>query len=559
MKKFFLFCVLIIAYFELSFAGTNFFTVNADQFQLESDDRGELIVKFTLPPYQIISEQVGNIEYQKIDIMDTSEILEIGKPDLPIFTTLLSIPETGNPELTILSVTEEYLSDFLAYPQQELISESNLNRNNFVIDDNYYSSNEIFPIDQTELSAPMIMRDQRLVALTFQPFRYDPASRELIINKEIRVKIQTTGNGGENTITVSRDKSSFFDKIYRSVILNYDNFQGRETFQKPSYLFIYPNNSEVETYLNILTEWKHQKGFEVTAVNTTITGSNINSIKSYIQNAYFTWENPPEFVCLVGDAGGSFNIPTGHFMGGWYNGEGDHFFTTIDGNDEISDIMIGRLSFNSLTELQTIINKILNYERTPYMVETNWYDKAVLIGDPTSSGPSTVDTKLSVHQMITEHNSNIGCTEVFNGPWVSQMSTNINNGVSYFNYRGFGGMSGWTTNDIQNLNNGFRLPVAVALTCNTGDFEGTSDCISEKFLKAGTPSSPKGAIAAISTATGNTHTCFNNCMDAGIYYGIFADQIYNMGGALNRGKINLLLNYPQNPDYFVTKFSYWNN
>ncbi|MBC8526731.1 MAG: choice-of-anchor D domain-containing protein, partial [Candidatus Cloacimonetes bacterium] len=106
---------------------------------------------------------------------------------------------------------------------------------------------------------------------------------------------------------------------------------------------------------------------------------------------------------------------------------------------------------------------------------------------------------------------------------------------------------------------GFMLPVAVFLTCSVGDFEGTNDCRSERFLKAGSPGVPKGAIAAIGTATYDTNTCFNNCVDAGIFYGIFVDKIFNMGGALNRGKLNLYNSYPDNPYNAVYKFSYWNN
>ena len=151
---------------------------------------------------------------------------------------------------------------------------------------------------------------------------------------------------------------------------------------------------------------------------------------------------------------------------------------------------------------------------------------------------------------------NIISTEVYESPWVSQMSDNINEGVSYFNYRGFAGMSGWSNYNTDQLTNGFMLPVVVTLTCLTGGFTDYSDCVSEHFLKVGSPSNPKGAIAAIGTATGNTHTCFNNCVDAGIFYGIFSDSLYNMGAALNRGKLNLTLNYPQNPSNCIKNFSY---
>ncbi|MCK4654996.1 MAG: hypothetical protein KAU01_11195, partial [Candidatus Cloacimonetes bacterium] len=46
---------------------------------------------------------------------------------------------------------------------------------------------------------------------------------------------------------------------------------------------------------------------------------------------------------------------------------------------------------------------------------------------------------------------------------------------------------------------------------------------------------------------------------AGTFCGIFLDKIYNMGGALTRGKLNLYESFPNNPNSWVNKFSYWNN
>ncbi len=162
--------------------------------------------------------------------------------------------------------------------------------------------------------------------------------------------------------------------------------------------------------------------------------------------------------------------------------------------------------------------------------------------------------------MINADEEGFTFDEIYSGSFSSAMSNSINDGVSYFNYRGYIGMSGWYNSNINSLTNGFKLPVAVIITCATGDFDSSwDDCRSELLLKAGSPTVPKGAIAAIGTATASTHTCFNNCVDMGIFYGIFVDHIYHMGGALNRGKLNLYLNYPQNPNNAVYKFSYWNN
>jgi hypothetical protein len=118
-------------------------------------------------------------------------------------------------------------------------------------------------------------------------------------------------------------------------------------------------------------------------------------------------------------------------------------------------------------------------------------------------------------------------------------------------------MSGFGNSQIYSLNNGLKLPFAVFLTCGTGSFA-YGESRSEAFIRAGSAGSQKGAIAAIGTATSGTHTQFNNCIDAGIFYGIFADGIYNPGGAVNRGKLSLYLNYPLNPSNAVNIFSHWN-
>ncbi|MCK4655189.1 MAG: hypothetical protein KAU01_12175, partial [Candidatus Cloacimonetes bacterium] len=514
-------------------------------------------IYFSLNGYELETVTENDENFQKISNFNEGEFVEIGKPALPRFSRLIAIPNEGEVSFEIFYLEDEIIPNMNIYPRQSLQIESQVNSKEFVIDEAYYNSEDVFPGKIVEIGEPAIMRDYRVVNITVNPFQYDPQNRELRVVKNVDIVVNTTGRSGENKKTKDRKKSRSFEPLYQAAILNYDSIVSRDDeFQQPCYLFIYPNDSTIENTLQSLAEWKHQKGFEVVMASTAQTGTTLYSIKNYIQDAYDTWPNPPEFICLVGDAGGNYNIPTDHCGGG----EGDHGYVRLDGTDILADAFIGRLSIASNNDLQNIIYKILHYEKEPYVGTTDWYNKALLVGDPTTqSGPSPVDTKQHIKEMIDISHPNINSIEVYNAPWVSQMSTYLNNGVTYFNYRGFWGMSGWSNSNIYNLYNGLMMPFAVALTCETGDFEGSYDCISEAFLKAGSPGNPKGAIGAISTATPYTHTCFNNCVDAGIYYGIFGDSIYHMGGALNRGKLNLYLNYPQNPVNAVYNFSYWNN
>jgi len=63
---------------------------------------------------------------------------------------------------------------------------------------------------------------------------------------------------------------------------------------------------------------------------------------------------------------GNFVIPT-FFIEGYYSAwdATDHSYTLLEGDDYFPDILIGRLSFQSMNELYTVINKIISYESAP--------------------------------------------------------------------------------------------------------------------------------------------------------------------------------------------------
>ena len=109
--------------------------------------------------------------------------------------------------------------------------------------------------------------------------------------------------------------------------------------------------------------WRHKQGYDVTVVPTSESGSSENAINNYISNAYSTWQNPPEIVGLVGDVGGSYNIACDYYEwgSGWYSYEGasDVRYTYITGNDLLPEVVIGRISADSSSDLNNIINKTI--------------------------------------------------------------------------------------------------------------------------------------------------------------------------------------------------------
>jgi hypothetical protein len=403
------------------------------------------------------------------------------------------------------------------------------------------------------------LRGLRVVPVTFQPVRYDPAAGVLKVARVIRVDVSFEGIDARNAKqTQPRATPASFDAMYRELVVNYEGPSAELGVAPGTWVVICPNDAAVTTRLQALVDWRQRQGYPVVVATTAQTGTTTTSIKSWIQNAYDTWSTPPEYVCLAGDATGTYSIPTWFETLSGYGGEGDHPYTQLEGNDVLSDVHFGRLSFSTLVELDAIIYKITNYEANPFLEDPGWYKRACLVGDPGASGYSTVQ----LQQWIKDRIRDLGYTEIdtiYADPFVSQMVTSLNQGDTIFSYRGFIGMSGWTNSNTYALTNGLKMPFAVTITCDTGSFAGGTSR-SEGFLRAnGGSNVPKGGIGSIGTATTGTHTRYNNCIHFGIFRGLLWEGATTLGASLTRGKLEMYLNYGATDPNQTLVWSYWNS
>ena len=474
-----------------------------------------------------------------------------GEPMLPTFARLVSVPDRADVRVTVTSRTDgEYEGIRLvpAQPDEE---------SGFAYDADVYTRDAFQGEVPVLVGEPAILRGVRVVPITFSPVSYNPAQSRLRVAHRMEVEVSFTGENLLNQrIGRTIPATDSFDRMYRQLIVN-DGGRSGQAAGPGLWLLITPNDANVLTRLQPLIDWRKEKGYPVYVATTAETGTSAGQIKSFIQSAYNNWANPPEFIVLAGDAGGTYSIATHYEYISGYTGEGDHPYTQLDGNDLLADAHIGRLSYGTLTELETIVAKMVNYESNPYMTDTSWYTRACLVGDPYDSGYSTVQ----VMQWIKARLRQMSYTQidtVFDSPFVSRMSSCLNQGDTVFAYRGIYGVSGWGNSNTYALSNGWKLPFCIVITCDTGSFaSGTSR--SEAFLRAGSASTPKGGVGAVGTATTGTHTRYNNCYTFGTYEGLLYRQAYEMGAAHSQGKVNLYLNYYTNQPNQATWFSHWNN
>ena len=313
------------------------------------------------------------------------------------------------------------------------------------------------------------------------------------------------------------------------------------------YLIVVPD----DFYDNVLplAAWKERKGFTVWVKKTSETGTTKEQIKAYIQTAYNTWSPPPSYVLLVGAIS---KIPA-------YINPGtpcvtDHPYSCVDGSDYLADLFVGRLPAANASELDVMVAKILGYEMTPYVADTTWYHRALMVGTSYQEGGSAAVTALVTKRIIRERLLARGFTQidtVYYPPTSSgrgPVDSVVNRGVLFVNGRGWGNRDGWgypnfLINDVAVLNNGWKLPVVTSIYCGTGNFE-ANPCFGEMWLRAGVPQSPRGAVAFWGSSYTATSTRWNNCMDFGIYQAIFDWGVRTCGPAMYFGKLAQYENFP---------------
>lgn len=288
-----------------------------------------------------------------------------------------------------------------------------------------------------------------------------------------------------------------------------------------------------------LAEWKHQKGMEVEVAKISQIGSTLSQIKTYIQDAYNNWEVPPEYVLLVGD---SQYIPT--------DAGSDNAYGNMEG-DIKAEIVVGRFSVYTTTEAETMVAKTIGYEKA-YDVETNpdWMLSAIgIIREDASGNQIYYDDIEYISTLMWENNYTT--IDEFRKNWGNNqddVEASINQGRAFITYRGSSSINWYApfTVEMNDLNNGFMLPIVMSATCYTGDFSGTgADC--ELWTRAGTPENPKGAVAYFATYTHGVGSFLSNMrstMTRSFYDAIFSEGKTQLGEACVWSKDNLLQSYP---------------
>jgi hypothetical protein len=194
----------------------------------------------------------------------------------------------------------------------------------------------------------------------------------------------------------------------------------------------------------------------------------------------------------------------------------------VDEVDLYPDVYLGRILTNTESELNTVVDKIITYEKTAF--GKDWFNNFIACG---GDDPRSVLIEIMLPYLLGRFGfpvfegeylgnkaakilKNFTAIKIYASgfirPFIKSLTRNninsaINNGAGFIMFNGHGNIdnailtnfpfckniwlpkpSGYKTSDIQNLQNGYKLPVAVFLGCLCADFNTTESPIAWEFI-----------------------------------------------------------------------------
>ena len=447
-----------------------------------------------------LKEILNNSGKYRVAIENGTSILEEGMPDIPKLSTSVIIPDNTEMELSILSYEYTEYQDIHVAP-----SKGNLNRS--VIPDeipfsysDIYKTDSFYPGHLADIGDPYILRDLRGSSIIFYPIQYNAYTKVLRVYSNIEILIESKGSSIDNVLQRKNSSTDVkvaneFNHIYNNLFINYNTDTRFEYLIDQGNMLIISYDDFIDE-MQTFVDWKNKKGIPTEIIGINSIGSSASAMQAFINNYY--QENGLTFLLLVGDIN---QMPT-HIVNG---AASDASFGFIEGNDSFAEVIVGRFSANNPSQLNTQIERTLDYEQNPDS-DGDWYASALGVGSnqgPGYGGLSDAEfNDLLWNDLLSNftYNSYQGIFDPTGS--VSQGVDAVNDGVGVINYTGHAGPTGWGNgaplgvNDVNNLTNTNKLPFIFTVGCNPGEFNNYGECFCESWMWAtDDDGNPTGAVA----------------------------------------------------------------
>jgi hypothetical protein len=487
-------------------------------------------VVFSMHQMVIEEQEIDGVAMQSFGVPSVF-LPDEGAPNLIGATRYVAIPQGAQAQVTILGSRTEVYHAVEVAPAPN-IPKGNDDRalryeQNAVI----YGRNAYWPASPVTLSAPRQIRGVDVVLVGVIPFQYNPVTKELVVYKDIRFRVDFIGGNGH--FGEDRLRSRFWEPILQNHLVNYRSlppidFYAPERVQRQTgyeYIIIIPDAEPVfAQWADTIKAWRKLQGISCEVYTLTeVGGSSSTAIESFLNNAYATWDPAPVAFLLLSDYPSSGDV-YGITSPVWNSYcVSDNIYADVDG-DDLPDMHHGRMTAQTPAHLVTMVTKFLSYERSPYtsagfydhpLVACGWQDdrwfqlasevvRGFLInvmgmtparqynntGSPVVGGPWSTRTGTTPVVAYWHACGYIPLTNPYDEDWwdngsAAGVNTAINDGAWFVQHRDHGGTSGWsepnyTLSNLDGLTN-TEFTFVNSTNCLTGQYDYSSQVFAEKF------------------------------------------------------------------------------
>ncbi|MCK4224148.1 MAG: type IX secretion system sortase PorU [candidate division Zixibacteria bacterium] len=189
---------------------------------LKSDQEG-VIFRYRVPEFTQNKIELGGQIFDLINIDKCALSNLPGKPQLPIRRVIIAVPPQAEISVEILEKEGAELSGInLAYALKAEPDEKSPVGYKLIPSKIKETLDHYYPSEIVSVGFPTFLRNQRIIELEIFPVQYNSARKSVRYYSQITVKVHFSG-GRSGTFKGEKD---LFEKIYRNVLLNYDESKG---------------------------------------------------------------------------------------------------------------------------------------------------------------------------------------------------------------------------------------------------------------------------------------------------------------------------------------------
>ncbi|MCD6176440.1 MAG: T9SS type A sorting domain-containing protein [Candidatus Cloacimonetes bacterium] len=572
MKKIIIFFTVISIFSFLNSTVINFTdSWNNQGLNLISASKTELVIEYSIHEVGLEEIEVNGSKMIKPILTGSFLPNDEGMPDLPGFGRYFAIPMGARVELEILSSRKKIIKDIDIAPAFRIPLDTETGSLEYSKNKEVYATDSFYPETPIQLSEITKIRGVDAAILGITPFQYNPVTKELVIYKDIRIRISFKGSSGK--FGEDRLQNIWWDNILSDVFLNYSSLP---TYQQTisnnrtedyDYIIITPDDPIFTVWADSLSIFRNEQGIRTGVVTTTeIGGNTVTAIEGYINDAYNNWDVPPSAVLLLGDygtTGSSIVSPI------WNNYcVSDNIYADVN-NNNMPDVVLARMTAQNEDQLSIMIGKVLDYERNP-STNQDFYDhpvtalgwqterwfqicsesvggfwqnvlgkdqvriNAIYAGNPNVDPWSTATNTSTVLNVFGPNGLNyIPASPSELGGWSGGNAIDINNAINsgafMLQHRDHGGVTGWgepdyDTGNLSGLNND-DLVFVFSINCLTGKYNAQENSFAELFHRH-----EHGALGLIA-ASEVSYSFVNDTFVWGMYDNMWKNFLPQFGGA----------------------------